>query len=74
MQQTHKMPQKQAEKVAEGVRGWPALIQYSGELEMPTCRIQPIRELPIYPDGLLCQLDLVRCQKIVRSEKSMKTH
>jgi hypothetical protein len=34
------------------------LIQYPGELVLPDQGITSIPELPLYPDGLLCQINL----------------
>ena len=41
---------------------------------MPSQVIPPIRQLPVYSDGLLCQLDEGHCGKILRSTEAMRKH
>jgi uncharacterized C2H2 Zn-finger protein len=74
LQRVHRISRKHTEAVGEGVRRWPSLIQYPIELEVPSQKIAPIRQLPVYPNGLLCQLDATRCRQVLRSEKAMKEH
>jgi hypothetical protein len=57
LQRAHKVKQKQAEDIAERVRSWPGLIEYAREIQVPSQVVKPISQLPVYPDGLLCQLD-----------------
>ena len=70
----HKLPHKDAQRVAEEVQGWTELLQYPGELEVPIIIDRPIAQLPLHDDGFLCQLDPTRCHYICRSEKSIKEH
>jgi hypothetical protein len=74
LQRTHKIRQKQAEDIAERVRSWSGLIKYASELQAHSQVIPPISQLPIYPDGLLCQLDSAYCSKVFRSIDDMKKH
>ena len=70
----HKMKRSTADAIAETVQSWPGLMQYPGEFEVPTSVEQPIPQLPLYDDGLLCQLDPERCKWIFRKMTSMKKH
>ncbi|EKG08964.1 hypothetical protein MPH_14081, partial [Macrophomina phaseolina MS6] len=70
----HRLGRKQAEKVADAVRAWPDLIQFPSELEVPVQLSQPITELPLFEDGLLCQLHPDKCRYICRDTKTLKWH
>jgi len=74
LQRAHKIQQKQAEDIAERVRSWPGLIEYASEFHEPSRVVPPISQLPVYPDGLSCQLDNTRCGKVLRSVEAMKKH
>jgi hypothetical protein len=74
VQRAHPAKRRQAKAIAEEVGGWAGLIQYAGELEVPSQVIEPIRQLPVYEDGLMCQLAPDRCRQIFRSEGVMKKH
>jgi hypothetical protein len=63
LQHAHKIEQKQAEEIAERVRSWPGLIEYASEFQEPSQVVLPISQLPVYSDGLSCQLDNTRCDK-----------
>ncbi|KAK5131785.1 hypothetical protein LTR16_000418, partial [Cryomyces antarcticus] len=70
----HKMKRKKAVPTTESVRGWPGLIQYSSELRVPDYVEQPISQLPLHQDGLLCQLDPTRCRYVCRDSRTIKWH
>jgi hypothetical protein len=74
LQRVHKIQQKKAEIIAEAVRCWPSLIEYASEIAIPDYAIPPIQQLPVYSDGLICQLDPVRCSQILRSAEAMRKH
>jgi RecQ family ATP-dependent DNA helicase len=74
VQRAHPAKRKQAKAIAEDVGSWAGLIQYAGELEVPSHMIEPIHQLPVYQDGLMCQLAPDRCRQIFRSEGAMKKH
>jgi hypothetical protein len=74
LQRAHKVNHKQAEDIAERVRSWSGLIKYASELQAPSEVIPPISQLPIYPDGVLCQLDAAYCCKVFRSIDVIKKH
>ncbi|PVH96324.1 hypothetical protein DM02DRAFT_687969, partial [Periconia macrospinosa] len=56
------------------IGSWAGLIQYGGELEVPRQIIRPIHQLPVYPDGLRCQIDPSHCRQIYRSANVMRNH
>src|SRR6185369_1205307 len=70
----HKISRKKAGFVGEIVRDWPGLIRYPSELELPSGVIEPIAQLALYPDGLLCRRDPTRCRYIARSAESIRRH
>jgi hypothetical protein len=61
LQRTHRINRKQAELIAEDVSSWAGIIEYASELEVPSQAIQAIQQLPVYADGLMCQIDLDYC-------------
>jgi superfamily II DNA helicase RecQ len=74
LQEQHKIQRREAEAVGEDVRSWPGLIQYYGELVLPSQIRDPIAELSLYDNGLLCQLEPARCRYIARSTESIRKH
>ena len=55
-------------------QSWPNSIQYPVELQIPIRIDSPVRILPVYSDGLLCQMEPERCQYICRNEHGMRMH
>lgn len=74
LQKQHKTSLKSAQAVGDAVRQWPGLLQYPSELEIPTSCVDAISQLPVYDDGLLCQLESARCRLVLRSPKALKEH
>jgi uncharacterized C2H2 Zn-finger protein len=74
LQHAHRAKRKEAEGVAEEVSSWAGLIQYASELEVPSQIIQPVHPLPVYADGLMCQIEPGRCRQIFRSAEAMRKH
>src|SRR4051812_34506091 len=70
----HKIDRQKAIIIAERVRQWPGLVRYSSEMEVPVRVERPIKQLPLYQDGLLCQFDPNRCHYVCRDIKTMKKH
>ena len=70
----HRMKSREAAPIAETAQSWPYLIQYSVELYMPIRIDSPVRILPVYSDGLLCEIEPIRFQYICRNEDSMRMH
>jgi hypothetical protein len=74
LQAQHKVKRKEASEVGSEVRSWPGVTQYPGEFVAPSQIMAPHPQLPVYADGLLCQLEPSQCQRVLRSIKSMKQH
>lgn len=74
LQKQHKISWKKAEAVGEQVCSWTGLIQYPSKLEVPSGILQPSQQLPVYTDGLLCQLEQGSCSYITRSKECMRKH
>jgi len=70
----HRVKHKLAKEIAERVRSWPGLTEYASEIQVPSQVVAPIRELPVYLDGMLCQLDAASCCKVFRSIDVVKKH
>jgi Orsellinic acid/F9775 biosynthesis cluster protein D len=70
----HKVERKKAISIADRVREWPGLIMHPSEMQVPGHVDRPISQLPLYQDGLLCQLDPARCHYICQGLKSIKEH
>lgn len=74
LQKQHQKSRKEAEAVGESICGWAGLIQYPGELDAPRSVVQPVQQLPVYDDGLMCQLNPARCRYVARSTESIRKH
>jgi hypothetical protein len=74
LQEQHNISRKVAEAVGQRVRSWAGLTLYPSELEIPSGIPKSVQQLPVYTDGLLCQLDLGRCSYITRSKECMRKH
>lgn len=74
VQRAHPPKRKQAKAIAEEIGSWPGLIQYAGELNVPNQIIEPIEQLPVYQDRLMCRLAPDQCRQIFRTEGIMKKH
>jgi len=74
LQEQHKTRRKDASKIGNEVRGWAGVMQYPSELVVPSQIAAPHAQLPIYADGMLCQLNPSQCRRVLRSIKSMKQH
>jgi superfamily II DNA helicase RecQ len=70
----HKIPRNQANAIAEEVCNWFGLIPFASELEVPAMIDRPIPQLPLYEDGLMCQLEPEKCSYICRDKKALKHH
>jgi superfamily II DNA helicase RecQ len=74
LRKQHKKPPKSIRAVGDAVRQWAGLLQYPSEWTIPDNNVQPIPQLPVYDDGLLCQLEPKRCRHIARTVDSIKKH
>ncbi|KAG9375709.1 hypothetical protein A1F94_013658 [Pyrenophora tritici-repentis] len=72
LQKQHKVSYKEAEAVGQQVRSWAGLVQYPSELEVPTGAPKPVRQLPVYTDGMLCQFDSSCCYYVARSKEAIR--
>jgi hypothetical protein len=54
LQEQHKVSRKQADIVGEQICSWAGLLQYPSELKVPGGMLQPVPQLPVYADGILC--------------------
>ena len=54
LQRAHRVRHKQAKSIADEVSSWARLIEYASELEVPSRIVEPIHQLPVYADGLMC--------------------
>ncbi|KAK7699347.1 hypothetical protein SLS57_012430 [Botryosphaeria dothidea] len=70
----HGIGGKDAEAIADEVRQFPGLISFPGEFEVPVGVDRPIPELPVYADGLACELQPDRYRYIYRDEKAIKKY
>ena len=64
LQKQHKKPLKSAQAIGDAVCQWPGLIQHPSELKIPGNGVQSVPQLPVYDDGLLCQLEAEHCQYV----------
>jgi hypothetical protein len=74
LQEQHKVSRKQADIVGEQIRSWAGLLQYPSKLKVPGGVPRPVAQLAVYTNGLLCQLDLGQCSRIIWSSKTIKKH
>jgi hypothetical protein len=74
LQEQHKIKRKVASEVGLDIRSWAGIMQYPSEFVAPSEIMAPHPQLPVYADGLLCQLQPSQCQRVLRSIKSMKQH
>lgn len=68
----HRMSIKRAQAIAMEVREWPGVIHCKTDLIVPNYVYNPIAEIPLYTDGLQCQLEPDKCSYICR--KSIRQH
>ncbi|KAK7178346.1 hypothetical protein PSPO01_15608 [Paraphaeosphaeria sporulosa] len=74
LQRHHRVPRKEADSIAEEVGRWAGVIQYASQLEVPQRAVAPTSQLPIYTDGLMCELEPDRCRQVFRSAEVMRKH
>lgn len=74
VQRAHLAKCKQAKLIADEVSSSAGLVEYAIELEVLSQVAEPIQQLPVYTDGMSCQLDHNRCRRIFRSEGVMRKH
>lgn len=71
----HELPPKEtAAAQADVQRQWAGAAKDVTEVYIPTRVPQPIAHLPLYKDGLLCQLDYPKWHYVCRDIKTLKDH
>jgi hypothetical protein len=74
LQAQHRIKRNNASKIGSEVYSWAGVMQYPSEFVVPSQVAAPHPQLPVYADGLLCQLNPSQCQQIFRSPGSKKKH
>ena len=74
LQRHHRIARRPAESIAEEVGSWTGLIQYASQVAVPKQAIEPISQLPVYTDGLMCQLAPDQCRQVFRSAEVIRKH
>jgi hypothetical protein len=74
LQEKHNIRHKDASEIGSEVRSWTGVIQYPSEFTAPSGIVAPHPQLPVYADGLLCQLNRSQCQQVFRSTMCIKKH
>ena len=61
LQAQHKIKRKEVSEVGLEIRSWAGVIQYPSEFVAPSDIVAPHPQLPVFTDGLLCQLEPSQC-------------
>ncbi|KAK3065108.1 hypothetical protein LTS18_010261 [Coniosporium uncinatum] len=70
----HGLKRQRATETAREIEGWPGVIRYPSELQVPTTVEEPFCQLPLYPDGFRCILEPASCHFIGRGKESIRRH
>lgn len=70
----HRMAKRDAERFADEVQQWPGVAQYPSEFEAPRYVQQSIHGMPVYTDGVKCEMDAGKYAYVCRSVDVMKEH
>jgi hypothetical protein len=70
----HHLSKKDAQHIQTAIQQWDGLEYIPTPLELPTTIDDPIPEIKLHHDGLLCQREPSQCYYITRSIKVMKQH
>ncbi|KAH7038988.1 hypothetical protein B0J12DRAFT_553844, partial [Macrophomina phaseolina] len=72
----HRMSRRQAQAVSDKlIELWgDRLLRRPAELEVPASVEAAIPQLPIFPDGLLCEVESDRCRFVCRNENRIRNH
>ena len=74
MNKQHDMSTKQAVAVSEEISEWPGIARYPGDFHMPECVEEAVGGLPVFTDGIKCNLDEGGCRYVGRSIAVVKEH
>jgi hypothetical protein len=64
----------EARSIEESDRSWPGLTRHPSEFMQPARVQDAYPQLPLYMDGLACELEPSRCQYISQRNKALKEH
>jgi hypothetical protein len=70
----HHLQRRVAHLVQDDLATWDNLCQAPGDFTLPKYLEQPLKELPLFYDGLLCLLDPSKCTFIGRNLLSLDSH
>lgn len=70
----HRMPRKQAVGISDEIEQWHGIAQFSGEFKIPKYVGEAVEGLPVYTDGVKCELDEGQCAYVCRNMDVIKEH
>ena len=70
----HKMPRKQAIGISDEIEQWHGIAQFPGEFEIPKYVEEAVEGLPVYTDGIKCELNRGQCAYVCRNMDVIKEH
>jgi hypothetical protein len=70
----HRMPKKQAVGISDEIEQWHGIAQFSGEFKIPEFVEEAVEGLPVYTDGVKCELDEGQCAYVCRNMDVIKEH
>jgi hypothetical protein len=68
------MPRKQAIGVSDEIEQWHGIAQFSGEFKIPRYVEEAVEGLPVYTDGIKCELNEGQCTYVCRNMDVIKEH
>ena len=74
MNKQHGVSSKQAVVVSEEISEWPGVARYPSEFCTPERVDEAVDGLPVYNDGIKCELDRGGCRYVCRSIAVIKEH
>jgi hypothetical protein len=70
----HRMPRKQAVWISDEIEQWHGIAQFSGEFKIPEYVEEAVEGLPVYTDGVKCELDEGQCAYVCRNMDVIKEY
>lgn len=70
----HGQNRKIARRIADDISQWLSIVNYPSMFELLAWVETPITQLPLFDDGLHCQIDAMRCRYIARDIKALEGH
>jgi hypothetical protein len=68
------MPRKQAVGVSDEIEQWHGITQFSGEFKIPKYVEEAVEGLPVYIDGVKCELNRGQYAYVCRNMDVIKEH